>query len=146
MGKAVTQHPALQGLTEKRRRFVIAYVQCGNASEAAREAGYAKAPEEGHRLLKNAQVQAAISALTAPKEERRIATTEQLHQRLSDIAMGIVDDIEPKGSDMVSAAKLLLTCRGELIKKHEHTHAQVGSREELIAKLEQTLTRLKGGK
>lgn len=143
MGKAVTSHPALQGLTEKRRRFVLAYVQCGNASEAAREAGYAKPMQEGHSLLRNPEVMAAISALTAPKEASRIASTEALHERMSDIAMGMVEEARP--SDMVAATKLLLTCRGELVKKHEHTHAQVGSREELIAKLEQTLTRLKGG-
>lgn len=143
MGKAVTSHPALAPLTEKRRRFVLAYVQSGNASEAAREAGYAKPMQEGHSLLRNHEVMAAISALTAPKEASRIATTEQLHERMSDIAMGLIEESRP--SDMVAATKLLLTCRGELVKKHEHTHAQVGSREELIAKLEQALTRLKGG-
>ena len=48
-------------LSPKRRRFVEAYLATWNASEAARQAGYAKADRQGPRLLRFVEVQAAIS-------------------------------------------------------------------------------------
>ncbi len=55
------QEPAL---TLRQRRFVDAYVgeAKGNASAAARMAGYSKAMQEGWRLLRNAEIQTAIKA------------------------------------------------------------------------------------
>lgn len=58
------------GLTDKRRIFLEAYLSCWNATEAARRAGYAQPGSEGHRLLKNAEIQVAIA------------------ERVSDVAMG----------------------------------------------------------
>jgi phage terminase small subunit len=144
MARAASNHPALSGLTEKRRRFVLAYVgeALGNATEAARIAGYSKPTEEGSFLLRNPQVQEALQAIAAPAQNAKIATTEQLHERLSAIALGLVEDAKP--SDSVNAAKLMLQARGELVKKHEHTHVP-GTREEILARLEQVAAKLKGG-
>jgi phage terminase small subunit len=143
MGRATTQHPALQGLTEKRRRFVLAYVgeALGNATEAARIAGYAHPNQQGSETLAILCVQKAIQALTAPKENEAIATSEALHKRLSDIALGRDSDAKP--SDSVNATKLLLTARGELVKRVERVE-HAGSKDELIARLEATLAKLKG--
>ena len=49
-------------LTHRRRRFVEAYVETGNARASAREAGYAErsAHVTGSRLLRNDKVAAAI--------------------------------------------------------------------------------------
>jgi phage terminase small subunit len=146
MGKATTDHPALVGLTEKRRRFVLAYVgeAMGNASEAARIAGYAHPMQQGHDTLRNREVAEAIRALTKPDEDEAIASSERLHKQLSDIALGKVEEVERKASDMVAAAKLLLTARGELVKRVERVD-QPKSRAELVAKLEETLAKLKEG-
>lgn len=48
-------------LSPKRRRFVEAYLQTWNASEAARRAKYAHPNVQGARLLANVSIQAAIS-------------------------------------------------------------------------------------
>ena len=52
-------------LTPRQRRFAEEYAACGNASEAARKAGYSSktAPSQGARLLKNAHVAAKITQL-----------------------------------------------------------------------------------
>lgn len=145
MGRSITSHAALEPLTEKRRRFVLAYVgeAAGNATEAARIAGYAKPHPEGAQLLQKPTVQAALLALTKPDEDEAIASSERLHKQLSDIALGHVTDIERKGSDMVAAAKLLLTARGELVKRVERVD-QPKSKPELIARLREMLMKLEG--
>lgn len=52
----------MAGLTPKRAAFVAAYLGEANrdATEAARIAGYAEPGQEGHRLLKIAEIKAAI--------------------------------------------------------------------------------------
>lgn len=70
---AKTFDQALTALPAKRRAFVLAYLACLNKSEAARRARYASPGQEGHRLLKNAEIQAAIrlglAEQTMPAEE-----------------------------------------------------------------------------
>jgi hypothetical protein len=66
-------------LTAKQQAFVEAY--CGNATEAARKAGYkgtdATLSVTGHQLLRNPKVRAAIEARRAPESAGRIATREE---------------------------------------------------------------------
>ncbi len=52
-------------LTPRQRSFAEAYAACGNASEAARKAGYSlkTAASQGARLLKNVHVAARITQL-----------------------------------------------------------------------------------
>ena len=57
-------------LSPKRAAFVEAYLETWNASEAARIANYAKPGSQGHRLLKNVEIQTKIK------------------QRLTEMAMG----------------------------------------------------------
>ncbi len=59
-------------LTPRQRSFAEAYAACGNASEAARKAGYSirTAPSQGARLLKNAHVSARITQLQAEAAAR----------------------------------------------------------------------------
>jgi len=65
-------------LTPKQHRFVAEYLVDLNASQAALRAGYSArtAPQQGSRLLKNAQVQAAIAAQQAqqPSAHRVISS------------------------------------------------------------------------
>jgi phage terminase small subunit len=74
----------MAGLSGKRLAFVDAYLgdQKGNATGAARAAGYAKPEQEGHRLLKNAEVRARIDEVL---RERALSRDEVLAE-LSEVA------------------------------------------------------------
>lgn len=75
------------GLTPKQHAFVAAYIGVarGNASEAARIAEYAKPRQEGHRLLTNADISAAISQWREEVKSSGIASLEYRVQRLDDM-------------------------------------------------------------
>jgi phage terminase small subunit len=118
------QREALGRLTPKRRGFVLAYVgqAMGNATEAARIAGYAKPTEEGHRLLRIAHVATALEALRAPEERASIATIEELRELWSSIARGSVRDVCVSRDGAVSEAPATLTVRlraSELLAKSQ---------------------------
>lgn len=72
-------------LTTKRDLFVSAYLgeAHGNATEAARMAGYKKPGQEGSRLLKNAEIAARISQHTAEAG----ATRDQVLNELASVAL-----------------------------------------------------------
>jgi phage terminase small subunit len=108
----------MEGLTEKRRRFVEAYMgqAKGNATEAARIAGYAKPTEEGYRLLRNAQVRAAIDVRV--KSDPGVKTREQLQRWWSDR----VDDEAFEPRDRLKASELLAKSQGVFIDRHEVKH------------------------
>ncbi len=59
-------------LTPRQHSFAQAHATLGNASEAARKAGYSlkTAPSQGARLLKNVHVSARITQLQAEAAER----------------------------------------------------------------------------
>lgn len=52
-------------LNPRREAFVAAYLRNPNATDAARQAGYAKPEQEGHRLLKNAEIASRVAARVA---------------------------------------------------------------------------------
>lgn len=74
--------------SKKRQVFIEEYLQHWNATKAAEEAGYAHPGQQGHRLLKNVEVQRAI--------EERIAelkmSTDEILLRLADQARGSMAD------------------------------------------------------
>jgi phage terminase small subunit len=110
------QRAALDVLPERRRRFVLAYVgeAAGNATQAARTAGYAKPAEEGCRLLKNAQIGEALSLMRMPSLERAYRNVEELREWWSEM-MGA--DIEPK--DRIKASELLGKSQGAFVERTE---------------------------
>ena len=70
-------------LSHKRRAFVDYYLANGfNATKAAAAAGYAAPGQEGHRLLKNAEIRAEIAARTASLA----MSADEALQRLGDLA------------------------------------------------------------
>lgn len=79
-----------KGLTNKQRVFIEEYLQCWNATEAARRAGYSKrtAYSQGQRLLKNVEVSAAIETRLSEKhmsaDEALTILAEQGRAKLSD--------------------------------------------------------------
>lgn len=112
------------GLTLQVRRFVDAYCGSakGNATEAARQAGYKGKPNvlavQGTRLLRKANVRAAI----AEREERRrikgILDADARDELLSGIAQEEDHDVHAR----ISAVKELNKVSG----RHSLTHIHKG--------------------
>lgn len=77
-----------EGLTGKQKLFIEHYLDCLNATEAARRTGYAESGirVQAHRLLTNANVAAAISEAMA----ERIMGANEAAMRLSEHARGSV--------------------------------------------------------
>ena len=76
-------------LSPKRERFVRHYVQSGNTTQSAIEAGYSprSAKQEGHRLLTFADVQAEIAALEATQHEADQVNREFVIAGLRELAL-----------------------------------------------------------
>lgn len=77
-------------LNAKRSAFVAYYLgeACHNATEAARMAGYKAPGAEGHRLLKNAEIQKSVQAGIAKVQKKSIATREEVLGLLTKAARG----------------------------------------------------------
>lgn len=67
-------------LTEKQKRFVDFYIETGNATEAARKAGYASkaAYATGAENLRKPQIKATIDARLKELEDSRIAKADEV--------------------------------------------------------------------
>lgn len=86
--------------------FVREYLICRNASEAALKAGYSPktAGSQGHRLLKNAEVAAAIAKAEEKAEERAEKTLDDVIAELTRVAfsgMSKFITITPEGDPMI---------------------------------------------
>lgn len=81
-------------LTEKQRRFVDYYVETGNASEAARRAGYSKktAGWIGQENLQKPTIKAAVDARLRELEGKRIAKADEVMQFLTSTLRGEVKE------------------------------------------------------
>ncbi len=117
--------PELAGLSERRKRFVLAYAACANASAAAEAAGYAHPGVEGCRLLKDAKVAAAIAKIEQRETAAAIARIDEIQEFLSSVMRGEVGDpvtnlageytgvdSPPKIKDRIKAAETLAKMHG----------------------------------
>jgi phage terminase small subunit len=124
-------------LNEQRRRFVEAYTgpSMGNATDAARRAGYAHPDRQGHRLLKNAEIQAAVRAASVEVRSAAILTREERMTLLSRALKGeavIPDGEGPNGAlcfrplskdeAWMKAHEILAKMSGDFTEKREHEH------------------------
>lgn len=77
-------------LTEKQRRFVDYYIETGNASEAARRAGYSEktAGWIGQENLQKPTIKAAIDARLKELEDKRIAKADEVLEFLTATLRG----------------------------------------------------------
>lgn len=75
-------------LTKKRRVFVEEYLKCWNASEAARQAGYAHPGSQGHRLLKNVEIEAEIQR----RIEEKTMSADEVLLRLAAMARADISE------------------------------------------------------
>lgn len=139
-------------LTEKQKRFVDFYIETGNATEAARKAGYASkaAYATGAENLRKPQIKAAIDARLKELEDSRIAKADEVlkfltatlrsqvtepHVIVEDTGEGCseakVIETGPSVRDRIEAAKNLL--------KRYPTEMDSKEQKLRLAKLEQEL-------
>lgn len=105
-------------LTNKRRVFIEEYLQCWNATEAARRAGYKHPNMAGPRLMVNDSVQEAIQERIATKamsaDEVILRLAEQARADLDDFLIPIT-----QGQAIIDWAQA--QGKTHLVKRYTHT-------------------------
>jgi len=104
-------------LTLKQQDFIEFYA--GNATEAARAAGYKNPRRAGNRLLTNVDIQNAVQARHEqdPKRTQKIANREERQTYWSKI----MRDEKQSMKDRLRASELLGKSEGDFITRLEHT-------------------------
>lgn len=119
----------------KQKKFAQYFVQCGNAAESARKAGYS-ASYAGHRaneMLVNVEIAEYINELNNELENACILTAKQRQEMLSDIARD--DNNQP--SDRIKALDTLNKMTGEYV-------TQIAARVETSEKLSDVFKQIGG--
>jgi len=77
-------------LTEKQKRFIDYYIELGNATEAARRAGYSEktAAETGYENLRKPNIKNYIDKRLKQLEDERIAKADEVLQYLTAVMRG----------------------------------------------------------
>ena len=104
-------------MTSKQARFVIEYLSCLNATEAARRAGYSKrtAYSIGQEKLKKTEIQSAIQQAMTERNARLIADREQ--RQAFWTATMFDEDTDMK--HRLKASELLGKSEGDFIERNE---------------------------
>ena len=100
-------------LTPKQKAFADCYIECGNATEAARKAGY---KEESCRTigcqnLTKRNISAYIAERMQVQNEARVASADEVLQFFSSVMRGEVKDqfgLDAALSDRLNAGKELM--------------------------------------
>ncbi len=92
-------------MTLKQQAFCDYYIASGNATEAAKKAGYSEktAYSIGQRLLKDVEIRNQIQQASQQVQKSRIATAEEILEYLS----GVVRNTEETTRERTKAAELL---------------------------------------
>lgn len=107
-----------EGLTERQRKFCEAYAaNGGNATEAARSAGYKHQEVQGSRLLENVKVLSALEALRAETTSTAIATREERQSFWTTI----MRSTQEQTKDRLKASELLGKSQIDFIERKEIT-------------------------
>ncbi len=101
------------GLTPKQRAFADYYLQCGNASEAARKAGYSEktAFRIGQENMQKLAIKAYIGERMRPKNDKRVADLDEVLAYLTGVVRGEIKDqfgLDASLQDRTKAAQELL--------------------------------------
>lgn len=102
-----------------KRQELFAQYYCGNATEAAIQAGYSPetATQIGHKNLKKPAIKQAIQSRMTPQIEKNIATRAERQQFWSDIMRD--EHIETK--DRLKASELLGRSEGDFLERFDHS-------------------------
>ena len=100
-------------LTPKQRAFADYYIECGNASEAARKAGYSSKGINGQaaRLLANVSISAYIQERMAHQDAARVASADEVLRFYSSVMRGEEKDafgLDASLADRLKAADSLM--------------------------------------
>lgn len=98
-------------LTERQQRFAEAFAVTGNATEAARTAGYKHPHSQGSRLLKYVGISKAIAALGSFRKANAIADRDERQERLT----AILRDMGELARDRLRAIEILGRCQGDFL-------------------------------
>lgn len=103
-------------LTPKQKAFADEYIICGNATKAAKKAGYSKKTAHviGGENLKKPAIAAYIAERMKPIEEKRIATADDVLMFFTRVINGEERDafgLDVSVQDKISAGK-------EILKRH----------------------------
>ncbi len=103
-------------LTVRQKAFADYYLECGNASEAARKAGYSEktAPGTGAENLKKPQIAQYIAERLAEIEDKRIATVEEVMVFYTSVLRGEVKD----AFDLEASLESRMEAGKELMKRY----------------------------
>lgn len=84
----------MKSLTVKQRRFVDAYIETGNAAEAARRAGYKSrnADVMGRENLRKPTVRKVLEARLKELEDKRIAKAKEVMEFLTSSMRGEIKE------------------------------------------------------
>lgn len=98
-------------MTPKHGRFCQEYLVDLNATEAAKRAGYSPktAYAQGHRLLKNVEIQARIAELQAERAGRVQVTADEVLRELARIGFSDMRQFTswgPQGVDLLASGEL----------------------------------------
>lgn len=99
-------------LSPLREAFCLAYSQCGNATQAYKQAGYkvktdSTARVNGSKLLTNADIQARLQEIHAKIESEKIMGPKEMQERLTAIARQTARDPDDKAPDYKDALKAM---------------------------------------
>lgn len=102
----------MKKITPKQKKFADFYIECGNATEAAKRAGYSEktAYSIGQRLLKNVEVSAYIAKRQQEIESERLCTLKEIQEFRSRVIRGEEKDafgLDIEISDRLSACNQL---------------------------------------
>jgi phage terminase small subunit len=100
-------------LTEKQLAFCEFYIECGNATEAAKKAGYSKktAYSVGSENLKKPEISAYIENRLAEQRAKRIASADEVMEFFSAVMRGEVKDafdLDPALDTRIAAGKEIM--------------------------------------
>ena len=100
-------------LTPKQKAFADYYIECGNASEAARRAGYSPKTAEkiGSENLQKPEISAYIQERMAQQDASRDASADEVLRFYSSVMRGQEKDafgLDPSLADRLKAADSLM--------------------------------------
>lgn len=111
-------------MNDRQRRFAEAFAACGNAAQAAREAGYSDrtARSQGQRLLTNVDILKYVRELQDQAAAGRIASMLQVRAYWSDV----LNDPKGKTADRLRAGELLAKAAGAFLHVRPSSDDDVG--------------------
>jgi phage terminase small subunit len=100
-------------LTEKQLAFCEYYIECGNAAEAARRAGYSEntARSIGAENLTKPDISAYIEERLAEQRKKRVASADEVMEFFSAVMRGEVRDafdLDPSLDVRIAAGKEIM--------------------------------------